>query len=70
MFGRRGEGVWFSGRMSDEAGRLFKVASLDLAELYRTVYGHNPASVSQADVIEYLLRGAAGTLAILKRVKG
>lgn len=48
-------------------GQKFEAARRALGELYSDVRGHKPATVSDADVIEYMARGPGGTRKYLER---
>jgi hypothetical protein len=65
IFRGKESGVRVQGVLTRKGGQHFEVRRRMLAKLYREVFGRAPATVSDADVIEFLAIGEEATRAYL-----
>jgi hypothetical protein len=70
IFRGKDGGIRVQGIITRAGGHRFEVAARRLERLYRDVVGAKPATISDADVIEYLARGDDDTRAYLEAQKG
>lgn len=69
IFGDKSTGRDIHGIISYMGAIAFKRAEKRLSAVYEDVMGRKPASVSEADVVEYLARGEAETRLALNKLK-
>jgi len=69
MFRGKDNGVRLQGVLTKEGGACFEIRRQALAALYKRIMRKDPVTVSDADVIEYLARGAVETLHYLQDQK-
>lgn len=69
MFRGKDDGIRVQGLLTSVGGACFETHRGKLALLYKRVMRKDPAAVSDADVIEYLARGAVETFRYLQDQK-
>lgn len=66
IFRGKDNGVRVQGILTAQGGRAFEQRRRELAKLHKQVTKRTPATVSDADVIEYLALGEDSTVAYLE----
>jgi hypothetical protein len=66
MFPGMVDGKRVQGMLTKQAGGLFELERNALGELFRREFGYDAPIVSDANVIEYLVRGERGTAVHLR----
>ena len=66
IFRGKDGGIRVQGIITKIGGTKFEAARSQLSQLYFDVHGAWPKTVSDADVIEYMARGFAGTRSYLE----
>lgn len=66
IFRGKADGVRVQGILTKKGGEAFERSRRDLEKLHKQVTKRTPATVSDADVIEYLALGEDATIAYLE----
>lgn len=69
IFGSKEDGVRIQGEISKKGAMAFEAGRKKLAAMYEDIIGKKPAAISDADVVESMAVGVAGTRAALHDMK-
>lgn len=69
IFGDKSDGARIQGVLTKRGGQEFEWLRQELAALYKRIVGREAAAISDADVVEWQIRGEQETVAALEALK-